>query len=216
MRHTLLAALAAFILLAQPALAVERYDQATRESRRATEQWLEILRATGLWSGPDDLAQCFAIIDEGSRVLFVSPWTKPEVDRRLQVWNPATSNFAWIDRSDVRPVDGPAEGLRVPAPSPPQRYIWEGVARVTMYSCVELGGCNATASGIWPYEGVVAVDPRVIPLGSLVWIDGLGIFLAADTGSLVYGNRLDVFVHDHWRAINWGVQYLNAAAFLPE
>jgi 3D (Asp-Asp-Asp) domain-containing protein len=91
--------------------------------------------------------------------------------------------------------------------------IWAGTARVTMYTCVELGGCNRTASGIWPYEGVVAVDPRVIPLGSMVWLNGLGTFLAADTGSAVYGNRIDVFVHDYPRAIQWGVRYLEAVAY---
>ncbi len=60
----------------------------------------------------------------------------------------------------------------------------------------------------------MAVDPRVIPLGSTVWLEGLGVFLAADTGSAGYGNRIDVFVHDYHRAINWGVQYLNAAAYV--
>jgi 3D (Asp-Asp-Asp) domain-containing protein len=83
-----------------------------------------------------------------------------------------------------------------------------------MYTCVELGGCNATASGIWPYEGVVAVDPRVIPLGSTVTIDGMGTFLAADTGSLVRGGHVDVFVHDYYRARQWGVQYLPVSAYI--
>ena len=32
---------------------------------------------------------------------------------------------------------------------------WSGPARVTMYTCVELGGCAPTASGIWPEPGQV-------------------------------------------------------------
>ena len=97
---------------------------------------------------------------------------------------------------------------------PPENFYWIGTARVTMYTCIELGGCNYTASGVWPYEGIVAVDPRLIPLGATVWVDGLGIFLAADTGSLIYGNRVDVYVNDYNRAINWGVQELRAAAYI--
>ena len=106
----------------------------------------------------------------------------------------------------------PALSPSIPAPAP--HYLWSGVARVTMYTCVELGGCNRTASGVWPYEGVVAVDPRVIPLGSTVWLEGLGHFLAADTGSLVRGPHVDVYVTDYGRARQWGVQYLQAAAFV--
>jgi N-acetylmuramoyl-L-alanine amidase len=62
-----------------------------------------------------------------------------------------------------------------------------------MHTCAELGGCGPTASGLLPEPGTVAVDPTVIPLGSTVWIQGLGTFLAADTGSLVRGAHLDVF-----------------------
>jgi 3D (Asp-Asp-Asp) domain-containing protein len=98
---------------------------------------------------------------------------------------------------------------------PSENFYWIGTARVTMYTCAELGGCNYTASGLRPYEGIVAVDPRLIPLGATVWVDGLGIFLAADTGSLIYGNRLDIYVNDYNRAINWGVQELRAAAYIP-
>lgn len=50
-----------------------------------------------------------------------------------------------------------------------------------------------TASGIPVRNGVVAVDPRVIPLGTLIYIDGYGRFLAADTGGAIKGNRLDIW-----------------------
>jgi 3D (Asp-Asp-Asp) domain-containing protein len=94
-----------------------------------------------------------------------------------------------------------------------RKVIWAGTARVTMYTCVELGGCNRTAMGIWPYEGVVAVDPRLIPLGSQVWVEGLGTFLAADTGSSISGSKIDVFVNDYQRARRWGAQQRSAIAY---
>ena len=93
---------------------------------------------------------------------------------------------------------------------------WAGPARVTMYTCVELGGCNATASGRWPQPGMVAVDPAVIPLGSTVWIQGLGTFLAADTGSLVRGAHLDVYGLSYAEAIQWGVQERSVLVFPPQ
>ena len=53
---------------------------------------------------------------------------------------------------------------------------------------------------------MVAVDPSVIPLGSTVWVQGLGTFLATDTGSLVRGTHLDVFTLSYADALAWGVQ----------
>ena len=38
----------------------------------------------------------------------------------------------------------------------------------------------------------IAVDPRVIPLGSVVYIEGLGLGMATDTGTKIKGNRIDV------------------------
>lgn len=38
----------------------------------------------------------------------------------------------------------------------------------------------------------VAVDPKVIPLGSVLWIEDLGLGMASDTGRLIKGRRIDV------------------------
>jgi hypothetical protein len=53
----------------------------------------------------------------------------------------------------------------VPLTAGAEQRLLFGTARVTMYTCVELGGYKRTASGIWPYEGVVAIDRRVTSLG---------------------------------------------------
>lgn len=38
----------------------------------------------------------------------------------------------------------------------------------------------------------VAVDPTVIPLGSVLWIEGMGLGMASDTGRLIKGRRIDI------------------------
>ena len=48
----------------------------------------------------------------------------------------------------------------------------------------------------------------MIPLGKRVWAEGLGVLLAADTGSLIRGNRLDVFMDDKRAAMQFGRQTL--------
>jgi resuscitation-promoting factor RpfB len=44
---------------------------------------------------------------------------------------------------------------------------------------------------------IIAVDPKVIPLGSRVYIDGYGFAIAADIGSAIQGNRIDLLFNSH-------------------
>ncbi len=55
------------------------------------------------------------------------------------------------------------------------------------------GGCSGiTATGRPAGHGVVAVDPRVIPLGSRLYIPGYGYAIAGDTGGAIIGYRIDL------------------------
>lgn len=63
---------------------------------------------------------------------------------------------------------------------------------------------NRTASGMWPEVGTVAVDPEVIPLGTRLWVEGYGWGVAADTGRLIQGRRIDVFLPSRAECLDWG------------
>ncbi len=75
-------------------------------------------------------------------------------------------------------------------------------------------GCNGcsgtTATGINlranPHVKVIAVDPRVIPLGSKVYVEGYGYAIAADKGSAIKGNKIDVFFPALSDAYRWGTR----------
>ncbi|WP_100487434.1 3D domain-containing protein [Sporolactobacillus pectinivorans] len=71
-----------------------------------------------------------------------------------------------------------------------------------------LSGTSATGidfSGN-PNAKVIAVDPSVIPLGSHVMIPGYGVYLAADTGGSITGNRIDIHFSNNAAALNFGVR----------
>ncbi len=73
-----------------------------------------------------------------------------------------------------------------------------------------------TRSGEWTRPGIVAVDPRVIPFGSLVSIEGLGDgFEALDTGGGVIGAHIDIWMGSCERAIDYGVRYRDVTWSAP-
>ena len=63
----------------------------------------------------------------------------------------------------------------------------------------DCAGCDGmTAIGRRAGKGIVAVDPRVIPLGTRLYIPGYGLAVAGDTGGDIVGNRIDLGF-DSWR-----------------
>ncbi len=73
-------------------------------------------------------------------------------------------------------------------------------------------GCDTkpgalTKAGTKPVVGfTAAADPRVLPLGSIVWIEGLGERMIHDTGGAVRGRHIDVFADSCTEARRWGRQ----------
>lgn len=52
----------------------------------------------------------------------------------------------------------------------------------------------------------IAVDPRVIPLGTKLYVEGYGYGIAEDTGGAIKGNRIDLFFASESECVNWGVR----------
>ena len=71
--------------------------------------------------------------------------------------------------------------------------------------CTQTPKGSKTATGHIPREGrTVAVDPKIIPLHSVIYVEDLGTFVAEDVGGAVKGNHLDIYISDHQRALNLG------------
>lgn len=98
--------------------------------------------------------------------------------------------------------------------STPTSYKAVYTMNATAYTYGDDGG-NRTATGIRPYKGVVAVDPRVIPLGTKLYIetsDGkyvYGTAVAADTGGAIKGNKIDIFLESYSECISFGRRTVN-------
>lgn len=57
-----------------------------------------------------------------------------------------------------------------------------------------------------PNMKLIAVDPRVIPLGKKVWVEGYGVAIAGDTGGAIKGHKIDVLVPTTQAAYQWGLR----------
>ncbi|KKI91611.1 hypothetical protein WQ54_13935 [Bacillus sp. SA1-12] len=84
----------------------------------------------------------------------------------------------------------------------------EFYVRSTAYTAYCSGCSGTTATGINlranPNAKIIAVDPSVIPLGTKVYVEGYGYAVAADTGSAIKGNKIDVFLSSKSAAYRWG------------
>jgi uncharacterized protein YabE (DUF348 family) len=71
-------------------------------------------------------------------------------------------------------------------------------------------GGGTTATGVPARYGVIAVDPRVIPYGTRVYIPQFGgTFVAADTGGAIKGNKIDVYLNSYSECMNFGRRTLD-------
>lgn len=66
-------------------------------------------------------------------------------------------------------------------------------------------GDTTTASGQRPRWGTIAVDPKVIPLGSRVYVPYFDkVFIANDTGGIIKGTMIDIFMNSASQMNNFG------------
>ncbi|MHC6180221.1 3D domain-containing protein [Clostridium sp. JNZ X4-2] len=87
-------------------------------------------------------------------------------------------------------------------------------SRVLSMQATAYTGDGITASGSPTKRdpnsySTIAVDPRVIPIGTRVYVEGYGYAIAADIGGAIKGNRIDLFVPSQSEAQSWGIRSVN-------
>jgi 3D (Asp-Asp-Asp) domain-containing protein len=81
------------------------------------------------------------------------------------------------------------------------------VVPATHYVATAYSLRGRTASGLPVSKGIIAADPRVLPLGSRVKIEAgpySGEYLVADTGGMVRGKRIDIWTPSSREAMRFG------------
>lgn len=102
------------------------------------------------------------------------------------------------------------------------KVISLGTCKLTAYCCENYphicndGDGSKTSTGATPTVGrTVAVDPKVIPYGSEVIING-HTYIAEDCGGAIKGNKVDILFATHEEAMDFGVRYAEVSYIVKE
>lgn len=86
-----------------------------------------------------------------------------------------------------------------------------GEFKITAYcpctKCCGQWAKGITSTGVTAQANrTIAVDPKVIPYGTTVLIDG-NEYIAEDCGGAIKGKRIDIYFDTHQEALQWGVKH---------
>jgi 3D (Asp-Asp-Asp) domain-containing protein len=98
----------------------------------------------------------------------------------------------------------PAAPVTTTRPAAPSATVPAAGTRSLVVDAVAYHLPGNTASGLPVGIGVIAVDPNVIPLGTRLFVPGYGPAVAADVGSAVKGNIIDLWMSSTKDALAWG------------
>ena len=149
------------------------------------------------------------IIRESQHVKTLLAITEKEVQReeaRLEVYRKFTENYNDLQASYEELYRKYQEHIE---------YVWNSFI-VTGYSANDpLQGTNNIVATNFNLDWenvyqlrIIATDPKVIPLYSIVEIKGLGAYIALDTGGAIEGNRIDILFDTKEEALEFGKQEL--------
>lgn len=102
---------------------------------------------------------------------------------------------------------------KTPIITPTQTYVQKPLIDLGEFTISHYCSCKSccgksdgiTASGtVATPERTVAVDSNVIPIGTVLYINGI-YYIAEDTGGAIKGNRIDIFCSTHEEALQKGI-----------
>ncbi|HSP23093.1 MAG TPA: 3D domain-containing protein [Planococcus sp. (in: firmicutes)] len=148
-------------------------------------------------------------VKSGDTLYKISKTQKVSISN-LKTWNKLKSNT--IHPKQKLKVKGTAvkaaAKAKTPSRSTSSNVIKEFTVSATAYtaSCTGCSGITKTGLNLKRNPGlkVIAVDPRIIKLGTKVHVDGYGYAVAGDIGGAIKGNKIDVFIPTKSGALKWG------------
>jgi 3D (Asp-Asp-Asp) domain-containing protein len=143
----------------------------------------------------------FSIISYSQNLGQQQQSSKTNQERTQAAGTSAAETATTNSSSPAIPAERPRD-VSAPAPTTEEKPLLSESYEATAYS---LHG--RTASGVAATTGIIAADPRVLPIGSRVRIEAgsySGEYLVADTGGAVRGKRIDIWTPSSREAMRFG------------
>ncbi|CAM3149522.1 3D domain-containing protein [Filibacter tadaridae] len=124
----------------------------------------------------------------------------------LKSWNKLKSNTIY-PKQKLKVVSNGKSVKKTPSRSN-DNVVKEFTVSASAFTASCNGCSGITSTGINlkrnPDIKVIAVDPKIIKLGTKVYVEGYGYAIAGDIGSAIKGNKIDVFFPTKKQAYKWG------------
>lgn len=104
----------------------------------------------------------------------------------------------------VTPAPDPVAAAQPAQPAEPATE-----AEYESFSATAYSDFGITFSGVLVQRGIVAADPTILPIGSVIEVKAgpySGIYVVMDTGAVVKGRLIDIYLPDEEEAIQFGRQ----------
>ncbi|KOO41116.1 3D domain-containing protein [Priestia koreensis] len=128
---------------------------------------------------------------------------------QLKQWNKLSSDSLRVNQVlTVSPTTTTKPTTKSKTVAPAVKKEISVTATAYTASCKGCSGITATGVNLKknPNAKVISVDPKVIPLGTKVYVPGYGYAIAADKGHAMKGGKIDVFFSSKTKAYQWGVR----------
>jgi len=111
-----------------------------------------------------------------------------------------------VDTKILKPVQNRiiAQGTISTASRSGVQFKFKETRVVTATAYCEPGG--RTSTGKTPQVGMIAVDPKVIPMHSRLYVEGYGFAVAEDVGGAIKGDKIDIYLDSEEACVRWGVK----------
>ena len=148
-------------------------------------------------------------VQKGDTLYSIAKKYNLTVDKLKSLNNLKTNNIKvkqvlTVSSDDV--TEAKKEEPKVKAEEQKAVKTFKGTATAFTANCKGCSGITSTGFNLKknPNAKIIAVDPKVIPLGTKVWVEGYGEAIAADKGGAIKGNKIDVFMPTKSKAYSWG------------
>lgn len=147
-------------------------------------------------------------VKSGDTLYKISKSQKVSVSN-LKIWNGLKSDTIYPKQKlKLSKTKAKTVAKKTPSRSTSGSVAKEFTVSSTAYTAYCKGCSGITRTGLNlkknPGLKVIAVDPKVIPLGTKVHVEGYGYAVAGDTGGAIKGKKIDVFIPTQSKALKWG------------